>query len=186
MQNDVCYWCGGPSSSKEHVPPRGLFPPGKRNDLITVPACDAHNKDTSKLDEKFRFYFQACADSPVAMKDFEERTIKGLRRKESQGFAKGLAKDSFHITLPNGEKTIVLKVSPAEQDAFFEKLVKGIYYSLFRKPLTGKVGTFSTIFINPGFEYEPLVRILRPHISNPDTMTVFPCKNPEVFQFKYA
>lgn len=47
----VCYFCGAPSTSKEHVPPKSIFPEAKdvqngkdyRSNLITVPSCDLHN-----------------------------------------------------------------------------------------------------------------------------------------------
>lgn len=55
---DPCYMCDRPSTSREHVPPRNLFPtardiPGSdlRKDLITVPSCDAHNMGKSHDDE---------------------------------------------------------------------------------------------------------------------------------------
>lgn len=49
--------CNSPATSKEHVPPRCLFPEQKDSDidlrkaLITVPSCDAHNMDKSQDDE---------------------------------------------------------------------------------------------------------------------------------------
>lgn len=53
----LCYMCERPSTSKEHVPPRCLFPESKdldgdyRQDLITVPSCDEHNSGKSSDDE---------------------------------------------------------------------------------------------------------------------------------------
>lgn len=56
-----CYWCGAPATSKEHIPPKCLFPEEKdigkiynsnfRKDLITVPSCDEHNNQKSGDDE---------------------------------------------------------------------------------------------------------------------------------------
>ncbi|WP_298375001.1 hypothetical protein [Azospirillum sp.] len=55
---ELCYMCERPASSREHVPPRCIFPeekdmPGEsfRNNLITVPSCDIHNSAKSKDDE---------------------------------------------------------------------------------------------------------------------------------------
>lgn len=53
-----CYFCDAPSTSREHVPPRCIFPEQKdvpdcsnfRNNLITVPSCDAHNSEKSEDD----------------------------------------------------------------------------------------------------------------------------------------
>jgi len=56
---DFCYYCGTDASSKEHVPPKCLFPEKKdiadgmnyRKNLITVPSCDKHNSNKCKDDE---------------------------------------------------------------------------------------------------------------------------------------
>lgn len=55
---EKCYICDAGATSKEHVPPKCLFPEGKdmdgenyRNNLITVPSCDQHNSAKSRDDE---------------------------------------------------------------------------------------------------------------------------------------
>jgi hypothetical protein len=60
---EKCYFCGRPSTSAEHVPPKCLFPEQKdmggedyRKNLITVPSCDKHNTQQSKDDE----FLMAC------------------------------------------------------------------------------------------------------------------------------
>jgi len=53
-----CYMCNRPATSREHVPPRSLFPEQKdsggedyRKNLITVPSCREHNSRKSADDE---------------------------------------------------------------------------------------------------------------------------------------
>lgn len=63
---EKCYWCGRDATSKEHVPPKCLFPEDKdiksiyeetfRRSLVTVPACDEHNLAKSHDDE----YLMVC------------------------------------------------------------------------------------------------------------------------------
>jgi hypothetical protein len=55
---DLCYMCAQNSTSREHVPPKCVFPEQKdadgrnyRKELITVPSCDLHNSQKSKDDE---------------------------------------------------------------------------------------------------------------------------------------
>jgi hypothetical protein len=58
-----CYFCGALATSKEHVPPRCLFPKAGdvvdgadyRKNLVTVASCDVHNMHKSKEDEYLRF-----------------------------------------------------------------------------------------------------------------------------------
>lgn len=70
-KDEVCYWCGNLATSREHVPPKCLFPENKdikdilgksfRNNLITVPSCDEHNMSKSHEDE----YLMACLSGRV-------------------------------------------------------------------------------------------------------------------------
>lgn len=51
----VCAYCGeyGPTS-RDHVPPKNLFPKPRTADLITVPACERCHSGSSKDDDYFR------------------------------------------------------------------------------------------------------------------------------------
>lgn len=58
MDRNICYRCAAPATTKEHVPPKCLFPVAKdvsgqdyRKELITVPSCQKHNCDKSHDDE---------------------------------------------------------------------------------------------------------------------------------------
>ena len=68
---EKCYWCGRDATSREHVPPKCLFPEDKdiksiykgtfRRSLITVPSCDEHNLAKSHDDE----YLMVCLGGRV-------------------------------------------------------------------------------------------------------------------------
>ncbi len=58
MEQETCYMCDAVAISREHVPPKCIFPelkdlPDKdfRKSLITVPSCYEHNSKKSKDDE---------------------------------------------------------------------------------------------------------------------------------------
>lgn len=63
LKKEYCYWCGNEATTREHVPPKCLFPENKdtenyyktdfRKNLITVPSCLKHNTDKSGDDEYF-------------------------------------------------------------------------------------------------------------------------------------
>jgi hypothetical protein len=62
MPKSLCYRCESIATSREHVPPRNLFPEARetecvdfRINLITVPSCDAHCNGPQKLDRKTAF-----------------------------------------------------------------------------------------------------------------------------------
>ena len=53
--SNICVICGKhPTTSRDHIPPRCIFPKPRPSDLITVPACDGCNNKLSGLDEEFK------------------------------------------------------------------------------------------------------------------------------------
>lgn len=55
---ETCYMCEAAPTSREHVPPKCLFPESKdvngqnfRENLITVPSCDIHIEEIFSADE---------------------------------------------------------------------------------------------------------------------------------------
>lgn len=180
-----CYWCGGPATSREHVPSRNLFPQGKNKNLITVPSCSNHNEALTKFDEKFRIYLQARESSPDALNEFKTTTFRGLSRPESQGMVRGLAKGAKKVTI-QGQKTIALRIDPNEQNLYFEKIIRGLYFHLFQKPTSGRVVSISKDFIVPGFNYNELEQIIGPYLNDPQITKDGRTDNPDIFRYKYA
>lgn len=56
----VCAFCGGPTETKDHVPPRVLLDKPYPSQLPTVSACAPCNQDSS-LDEEYLACFAECA-----------------------------------------------------------------------------------------------------------------------------
>lgn len=54
LKNKTCYMCDRLATSREHVPPKSLFPEDEkyRRNLICVPSCDLHNGE-KKLDDEY-------------------------------------------------------------------------------------------------------------------------------------
>lgn len=75
-----CFLCDAMASSRDHIPPRSLFSNSARkklrSDLLTVPACEAHN-NALKLDEQYISVLLATGspDSEEAIQLFDERII---------------------------------------------------------------------------------------------------------------
>lgn len=79
---EKCYCCNKNAVSKEHVPPKCIFPNPRPSNIITIPSCDTHNLEKSKDDEYFRWFIvTACAEfSSEAVKLLKGKVIRGLRR----------------------------------------------------------------------------------------------------------
>jgi len=59
MAEKRCYLCKGEADTKDHVPPKGLFPEPRPSNLITVDCCYRCNQKFTKIDEEFRLFVSA-------------------------------------------------------------------------------------------------------------------------------
>lgn len=176
----TCYWCGAERVSDDHVPPKSFFPENRRVDLIKVPACKKHNEDFSKLDEKFRLYFQMTADSRIALKEFKDKTLRGLRRKEATGFRTALVKSAAPMIL-NGRKASSFGVETDEMNAFSEKILRGLYFHHYKEIFDGVVSSACTHIHSIGFDIRPTIEMFvefRQDLEEGST------KNEEVFKYE--
>src|SRR5579883_1467965 len=74
--NESCYLCGATDSlTKDHVPPKNLFPDPKPKNLITVACCANCNAKFSKDDEAFRLWASTGAFSSPAGKWIWENKV---------------------------------------------------------------------------------------------------------------
>ena len=76
--------CDAPATSREHVPPKCIFPDDAhlRKNLIKVPSCDAHNLRKSKDDELLR-HVLACApaNNDLALRVVERGVMPSWERR---------------------------------------------------------------------------------------------------------
>jgi hypothetical protein len=80
-----CYWCGSSDPrGRDHVFPANLFASPRPGNLITVPACDLHNRVFSRDEEYFRdFILSGSYSQPEARRLWDEKTVSAIRRKPS-------------------------------------------------------------------------------------------------------
>ena len=66
----TCTYCDNPADTKDHIPPKCLFPKPRPSSLITVPSCSNCNKSYSKDDEYLRdvlSFREELSDNPFIM-----------------------------------------------------------------------------------------------------------------------
>src|SRR5271169_6826938 len=82
QNQDECYLCGALATTRDHIPPLGLFPEPRPSNLVTVPACLACNRGRSLDDEYFRLMVTAGSrDSPQSINLLHQRIIPHMRKK---------------------------------------------------------------------------------------------------------
>lgn len=127
-----CYLCGGVATTRDHIPPRGLFPAPRPHNLVTVPACETCNRGSSLHDEYFRVTVATGSrDSPQSVALLHQRILPRMR--QSPALIAELMK-SMRWTAIRSEGGIYLGHAPAfpidrpRIQGVTEKIVKGLYY----------------------------------------------------------
>lgn len=135
----LCYLCRRrPGLTKDHVPPKNLFPKPRPSGLITVACCHDCNNRFSKHDEYFRLVVSCCINrAPEGERIWREKVIPSTLEKRRIGRLideAGRNVQSGHLVTPDGEhipaNALVARTRPIK--AVLLKIVKGFLY--FRDP----------------------------------------------------
>lgn len=137
---DRCFWCGASDPpEKDHVFPKSLFFPPRPENLITVPACETHNRMFSLEEEYFREFVLASSYShPEARQLWETRTRSALSRKPAYRAMLAAQIRKLEIRTAGGVflGTLDALIADAPRiNAMLRKIVRGIYYHLYNEPL---------------------------------------------------
>ncbi|WP_156374498.1 hypothetical protein [Pseudorhodoferax sp. Leaf274] len=135
-----CYACDQAATSREHVPPRGLFPTieeargeNLRKELITVPSCDLHNSEKSGDDEYLRLVLVQTFTSGRHAKNVAAGRVARaiLRRPALQRELDGRSRPMMFFSRYNGFPTRVLSLvedDKARSHKSFELIGRGLYH----------------------------------------------------------
>lgn len=150
-----CVICGiNDATTSDHLPPKGIFPKPRPDNLITVPSCIDCNNSASTLDEVFRLYLALQVgdlDDQIASAYFHEALRTYRHNKKLQGEIMSGA-EPLDLTTPSGiylgQGLKVLWNSTAH-DAVIERTVRGLYFHHFDEILPPNVGISPKWFAQP-------------------------------------
>lgn len=146
--------CESPAVSKEHVPPKCIFPEQKdangrdfRRSLITVPSCDVHNSAKSKDDEYLMMVLTSYFTNNQAAQDQIRSKIARAWAK-NPGTATAVVKNLRSVQAL-GQEHHAFEVDTTRFDQSLAWAANGLYFHVFRTP------------IKPGFKIisYPLVKL---------------------------
>jgi hypothetical protein len=135
----TCVYCGtvGPVTS-DHVPPKCLFPPDTRVNLITVDACEPCHDSFKLDDEYFRVTLSIRDDLPdgPASEFLREQTKRTLRKPEAAGFRAAIRVASRLVErrTPSGiylGRSMALYVDGTRVASTARRLVRGLYSKFY-------------------------------------------------------
>lgn len=142
--------CGAPPTSREHVPPKCLFPESKdvngqqfRNNLITVPSCDIHNSKKSK-DDEFLMVSTAgiLGNNSVGYQHKFGKVDRAIRRSSNRLLEKVfIKKQHYRVKTQNNNFIEVIWGTPDYKRLLscYEHIAYGIYHHHYGKRFIGEL-----------------------------------------------
>ncbi len=199
MMKSTCYYCGQAATTKEHVPPKGIFPELKdspngkdyRTNLMTVPSCELHNLSKSQDDEYLLYVLvMSLPSNEVAKNQFLTKIHRAINKNPSllRRFVIQYEEVSVHDTVTNKWfKTIAIQPEHHRLVSIFTSIAKGIYYlekGTFWNSHIHVVIEFTLSFsdIKSNDKQEELVQGLDTVFSNIPQIG----QNPEVFTYQFT
>lgn len=197
MLGEKCYWCGKKTTSREHVPPKCLFPEKKdvgqicntdyRLSLITVPSCDEHNLAKSHDDE----YLMVCLASRVGNNGVAYiHTNTKIRRalERNPKFLDIQSEDAIEI---NDKEFPVLFVNV---DTFrlmrsFEAIARALVFHEFSFTYQGRCNVISNIFLSPESKESTFFQLKSFAMLNKEQQlwhTEIKGTNPKIFTYQFS
>ncbi len=131
---EICAICGlRPGTTRDHVPPKGIFAKPRPDNLITVPACTICNNDASGLDERFlvNLGIHVSFHGGEGGRLFKERVLStlGHNKKLAREVIEGMRK----VKLEADDGTFSgfayeRKWDDTAHDSVIERTIRGLHY----------------------------------------------------------
>lgn len=193
--NDECYMCSAIASSREHVPPRCIFPELKdsngtnfRKELITVPSCELHNLKKSNDDEYlFHALSASITSNSIALNQLSGK-VKRAFIKNSTKFQKFFELNEL-VTLERLEDNTIengmlVGIEGNRLDCILAQCARGLFFHETGRKILGlsRVVTFFTMYTDS--VQQKKVEEVYIHAKNHFSNLPEKGKNPEIFKYK--
>jgi hypothetical protein len=137
--------CGEPATSKEHIPPKCLFPEQKdlfarmnlRKQLLKVPSCDLHNLNKSTDDEYLLYLLVINLPSNrVAQNQYFTKIKRAITRNPSllDRFTNNATPVVIEDTQSGkASKSFAFKVDEERLNHIVDHMARALYFNYFKK-----------------------------------------------------
>jgi hypothetical protein len=137
MDNKQCFLCGSKRNlTREHIPPKGLFPQPRPSNLITVPCCAECNHANHQADECFRIFVSGAFNRNKEGEHIWENKV--LARTIRNGRQRPFVRKMIRSMIPTGRQTpfgiidaAFVTVPQAEIKPTVIRIAKGLLFRHF-------------------------------------------------------
>ncbi|MFD0682354.1 MULTISPECIES: hypothetical protein [unclassified Paenibacillus] len=148
----TCVYCGNPAKTRDHVPPKSFYIEPLPVNLITVPCCYNCNHNFSTIEDYARTVLSSAreevASAELAVELWHQKVERSLKRNIK------LAEEIYYSFRPFGSDRLAFKIDREKIDLFIIKIIKGLYFYHFKKPLDNSYKVIVKLF--PGTDRIPI------------------------------
>jgi hypothetical protein len=191
----TCYMCESPATSREHVPPLCIFPEMKdmqdgidyRKNLITVPACDAHNLEKSADDEYLHLLvIHGYFNNRLAEKQFMTKWLRAISRKPA--LLAQLHRENTPVVV-NGVESEAVTIDRDRFERSLEMIVRALHFHVFQERLLQPMRIHTTLLLDIESEVADMQNAVVKNFCAGVRELVAEAApvgaNPDIFWFKY-
>lgn len=195
----TCYMCEKEKTSREHVPPKCIFPEKKdlpegfdfRKNLIKVPSCDTHNSHKSQ-DDEYLMFILSCTLQGNEHKDnhFISKIMRAIERKPHvySSFMSNLKPIYLRDESGIMQESACFKVNLERFDNIMQHLSCGLYYHHYKKKWVGGFKIFTNAFVEIDAHNAPevnkTIQDVNARVSKAFSDSISFGENNKIFQYK--
>lgn len=196
LTQDKCYRCSSPAVTKEHVPPRNLFPEDDskrrsyRKNLIKVPSCNFHNGMKSDDDEFLMISIAGIVGNNfVGFMHNATKVDRAIKRKSRQFLYKAIIRNAKNKTVKiEGYEFPVCWGTP---DYFrlidcFRNIAYGLRFHEFKTVFFGDVKVLLAFVNYTSKNTNTFVKFMHKRFEMEELAEEIKGDNPEVFQYQFC
>jgi hypothetical protein len=140
----ICGYCGSAeATTRDHIPPKAIFPVPRPSDLVTVPSCASCNHGASDSDELFRAYLSLHVglDTPSTGQLWAE-ALRGVRH--NRRLHRRLLSEMEPVWLTTSSGVIHGQGARGRWDSdahdrAIERMIRGFYFHHYQEVLGRRV-----------------------------------------------
>ena len=142
-KSNICAYCGGlDPTTKDHIPPRNLFPKPRPSNLITVPCCKSCREGWSDDDEYFRAAIVSARETckNKYAQQVNEKLLRSMYNPSKSGFANLIRSSLMEVDIQSKGGIYLgnapaIKVKKLRFDRVAQRIIRGLFFYEKKYPL---------------------------------------------------
>lgn len=196
MPQLTCYMCDRNSTSREHVPPRCLFPELRdvgtdyRQNLLTVPSCDEHNSGKAADDEFLMVSLAGIiGNNSIGYSHKFSKVNRAIHRSSFSLLNQAMKNQKWSVVEFGPNKFIDVVWGTPDYDRLlrcFDRIARGVHLAHFGRQFRGKSRTILGYIPSDSPNPAEFQRFIRDKVAIELDGKPRVGSNPDVFNFQFT